>query len=424
MVPRNVYKAIILIGGPQKGTRFRPFSLDLPKPLFPVAGIPILQHHVEACSRIPNIKEILVIGFYQHSQMSQFVSQLADEFNISIRYLQEFRSLGTAGGLYHFRDQILAGSPSMVIVINGDVCADFPLDELIEFHASRSEECFMTVTSTESTRSQSQNFGCLVIDPATSKLVHFVDKPSSFISCHISCGVYACSSEIFDVLTDIFRRKAASFSWSEGNSDQESMSLESDVLSPFANSGRIAVFTTLRWWSQVKTPAATIYANRHYLTLYQKMHPERLPALSDKGPVLKGLCFIHPKAKVHATAVIGPNVSIGPGVVIGAGARILESIILRDAVIQDHAHVRYSIVGWDSTIGEWSRVEGTPDDPNPNRPFAKMENKSLFDTSGKLNPSISILGSNVQVPPQVIVLNSIVLPYKELSGSVKNEIIL
>ena len=41
------YKAVILIAGPQKGTRFRPLSLDVAKPLFPVAGIPIVQHHIE-----------------------------------------------------------------------------------------------------------------------------------------------------------------------------------------------------------------------------------------------------------------------------------------------------------------------------------------------------------------------------------------
>ena len=84
----------------------------------------------------------------------------------------------------------------------------------------------------------------------------------------------------------------------------------------------------------------------------------------------------------------------------------------------------YTVVGWNSSVGDWSRVEGTPDDPNPNKPFAKMENNPLFNSEGRLNPSITILGRNVVVPPEVILLNSIVLPHKELSGSYKNEIIL
>lgn len=47
-----MFKAVILIGGPQKGTRFRPLSLDVPKHLFPVAGSPVIYHHIEACSKV------------------------------------------------------------------------------------------------------------------------------------------------------------------------------------------------------------------------------------------------------------------------------------------------------------------------------------------------------------------------------------
>lgn len=55
------------------------------------------------------------------------------------RYLQEFTMLGTAGGMYHFRDQIRAGNPTAFFVLNGDVCSDFPLEELHNFHMSRNE---------------------------------------------------------------------------------------------------------------------------------------------------------------------------------------------------------------------------------------------------------------------------------------------
>lgn len=48
-------------------------------------------------------------------------------------------------------------------------------------------------------------------------------------------------------------------------------------------------------------------------------------------------------------------------------------------------------MGWDSTIGKWARVEGTPSDPNPNDPYAKMDSETLF-IEGKLTPSITILG--------------------------------
>ena len=108
------------------------------------------------------------------------------------------------------------------------------------------------------------------------------------------------------------------------------------------------------------------------------------------------------------------------------------------------------LTGRASQVGKWTRVEGTPCDPNPNKPFAKMDNPPLFNLDGRLNPSITILGTtcfspsvmclckyiflntlfpyhagcSVTVPSEVILLNSIVLPYKELTRSFKNEIIL
>lgn len=84
--------------------------------------------------------------------------------------------------------------------------------------------------------------------------------------------------------------------------------------------------------------------------------------------------------------------SIGPGAVIGPGVRIRETIILQDAQISEHSLVLHSIVGRGVRIGAWARVEGTPCDPNPNKPFAKMDNLPLFNSDGRMNPSITILG--------------------------------
>lgn len=67
------------------GTRFRPLSLDIPKPLFSVAGLPILQHHIEACVEVPDLKEIIVIGYYAVSEMSQFITEMMHHYNINIR---------------------------------------------------------------------------------------------------------------------------------------------------------------------------------------------------------------------------------------------------------------------------------------------------------------------------------------------------
>ncbi|CAB3378014.1 Hypothetical predicted protein [Cloeon dipterum] len=421
-------KAVILIGGPQKGTRFRPLSLDTPKPLFPVAGLPMIQHHIEACVKVENLKEIIILGYYPVSELAQFINDMTQEYKINIRYLQEYTALGTAGGIYHFRDQIRCGNPEVFIVLNGDVCADFPLTDMVEAHKARESSALITVMATEATRQQSLIYGCIVEDKMTNSITHYVEKPSTFVSPLINCGAYVCSIAIFQIIAAAFTKKQEQY-YSEGHENgngvagKEAIQLEQDILMPLAGTGRAFVYTTTRWWSQLKTAGSAIYANRHYLQLYRKQgHTERL--LQGDQPNVIGDVYVHPTASVHPTAVLGPNVSIGPNVVVGPGARIRESILLEGVHIEDHSVILQSIVGKSCTVGAWARVEGTPCDPNPNKPFAKMDNVPLFNADGRLNPSISILGCNVSVPAEVILLNSIVLPYKELTRSFKNEIIL
>ncbi len=55
------------------------------------------------------------------------------------RYLQEYAALGTGGGIYHFRDQIVSGSPEAFFVLNADVCSAFPLGEMLSFQKEHGE---------------------------------------------------------------------------------------------------------------------------------------------------------------------------------------------------------------------------------------------------------------------------------------------
>ncbi|CAG9570701.1 unnamed protein product [Danaus chrysippus] len=410
-------KAVILIGGPQKGTRFRPLSLDTPKPLFPIAGLPLIQHHIAACVKLEECKEILIIGSYTTTTMAQFVSDMQKEYKIIIRYLQEFTPLGTGGGLYHFRDQIRAGNPTAFFLLNGDVCADFPLKELWTFY-EKTPQALITIMGTEATRQQSVHYGCMVREPTSNSVTHYVEKPNSYISTLINCGVYVCSLQIFHTMAEAFQKKQEGFYSGNGQNGAHPgyMSWEQDVLAPLAGTNKVYALQVTNWWSQVKTAGSAIYANRHYLELHPSTPTTACHILPD--------VYIHPTATVHSSAVIGPNVSIGAGVKIEAGVRIKESIVLNNATVHEHALVMYTVVGQEASVGEWSRVEGTPSDPDPNKPFAKMDNTPLFNSDGRLNPSITILGAGVVVPAEMILLNSIVLPHKHLTRSFKHEIIL
>ncbi|XP_025950663.1 mannose-1-phosphate guanyltransferase alpha isoform X3 [Dromaius novaehollandiae] len=394
-------KAVILIGGPQKGTRFRPLSFEVPKPLFPVAGVPMVQHHIEACAKVPGMKEILLMGFYQpHEALGRFLVSAQQEFKIPIRYLQEYAALGTGGGIYHFRDQILSGGPEAFFVLNADVCSEFPLQEMLDFWQQHGNVHSFVMLGTTANRTQALNYGCIVANTDTHEVLHYVEKPSTFVSEIINCGIYLFTPAIFQHIGDVFQRNQQELvlcpylgeESSNGWLRAEVIRLEQDVFTALAGSGKLYVYKTDGFWSQIKSAGSAIYASRLYLNQYSQCHPERLAQNKPGGPIIRGNVYIHPTASVDSTAV-------------------------------DHTCVLNTIVGWDSTIGRWARVEGTPSDPNPNDPYAKIDSETLF-RDGRLTPSITILGCSVTIPAEVVILNSIVLPHKELSRSYKNQIIL
>lgn len=118
---------MLLVGGPSKGTRFRPLSLDCPKPLIPIAGKPMIDHAIYACKTIPNLKSIFLLGFYEEREFSVYSSRISAEIGLPVRYIKETKGLGSAGGLHAFRETFTQDDPSFVVIINGDVCCSFPL---------------------------------------------------------------------------------------------------------------------------------------------------------------------------------------------------------------------------------------------------------------------------------------------------------
>lgn len=397
--------------------------MDVAKPLFPIGGLPIIEHHIQACTELKELQEILIIGNYNISDMKSFLDEVQAKYSVPIRYLQEFTELGTAGGLYHFRDQIRRGNPEAFFVLNGDVCADFPLKRLHEFHASK-PNVLISILSTEADRLESVNYGCLVTNKATDEVEHYVEKPNTYVSPLINCGIYMVSTDIFPTIANVFYSRQEDCGNGNGNGkDQAHIQLEQQILQPLAGSGKLYTLTeqSLKW-AQVKNASSAIYANRQSLELQKKYRPERFK-YKTACKIIDNV-YIHPTANIDDSAVLGPNVSIGKNVTIGPGVRIRESIILDECIIEDHSLIIHTIIGRNTKVGRWTRIEGTAVDPDPNKPFAKIKNLPLFNQNGKLNPSTTIIGNGCSVSSEIILLNTIILPSKELTRSFKNEIIL
>lgn len=143
---------------------------------------------------------------------------------------------------------------------------------------------------------------------------------------------------------------------------------------------------------------------------YQAKHPGRLATKAQWKCEIIGNVTIDENAEVDPTAKIGPNVAIGAGVKVGPGVRISNSIILDGSELKDNSLINYSIIGWNSSIGLWTRIEGSPVTSSC-EPLAQ-ENK------------VTIFGAGVKAASEIIIRDCIVLPHKELSHSIANQIIL
>ncbi|KAL8475579.1 hypothetical protein ACS0TY_028293 [Phlomoides rotata] len=405
---------VILVGGPSKGTRFRPLSFNTPEPLFPLAGQPMVHHPISACKRIPNLVQVFLIGLYEERDFALYVSSISNELRVPVRYLKEDKPHGSAGSLYYFRDQIMEESPSHIFLLNFDICCNFPLPNMLEAHKMYGGVGTLLVIKVSA--ESANQFGELVADPTSKELLHYTEKPETFVSDLINCGVYVFTPEIFSVIQEVYLlREDKAYTRNELSYESQQFTtrsiptdfvrLDQDILSPLAGKKQLYTYETSDFWEQIKTPGMSIKCSALYLAQFRLTSPHLLAnGDGNRNATVVGDVYIHPSAKVHPTAKIGPDVSVSANVRIAAGVRLMNCIVLDDVEIKENAVVMHSIVGWKSSLGRWSRVQADGD----------------YNT--KLG--ITILGESVTVEDEVVVINSIVLPNKVLNLSVQEEIIL
>ncbi|KAL6528650.1 hypothetical protein OROMI_029295 [Orobanche minor] len=320
--------AVIMVGGPTKGT-------NIPKPFFPLAGQPMVLHPISACKRIPNLVQIYLIGFYEEREFALLVSSISNELRVPVRYLKEDKPHGSAGGLYNFRDLIMEENPH-IFLLNCDVCSSFPLLEMLEAH--RRYGGIGTILVIKVSAESAYQFGELVADPDTKELLHYTEKPETFVSDRINCGVYVFSPGIFTAIQGVSTqrkeratlRRVTSFEAlqpANRSLPTDFVRLDQDILSPLAGKKQFYVYETLDFWEQIKTPGMSLRCSGLYLAQYRFTSPHLLASGDgSKNPTISGDVFIHPCAKVHPTAKSNAR--------IGAGARLVSCIILDDVEIQ------------------------------------------------------------------------------------------
>ena len=331
-------QALILAGG--EGTRLRPLTSTIPKPVVPLAGRPFITYMLDWLHRHGVDDVILSCGF-----MAEGVRRVlgdGTELGVRLRYLEEPRPLGTGGAL-KYAEELL---DERFFMLNGDVLSDLNLSELLALHESRGARATIALTPVEDPSA----YG-LVRRNADCSVTEFVEKPGpeQIDTNLVNAGAYMLEREILSAMAPA----------------GTNISIERDVFPTLVGHGLFG-YAASGYWLDIGTPHRYLQATYDILEgavrtgIGQRLQESRF-AVVDEGtidgrvvaPVLVGSgCVVGPGATV------GGRVVLGSDVVVGDDAHVESSVVLDGASVGARAVVRSSIVGPGAAVGERCHLEG------------------------------------------------------------------
>ena len=308
-------KAMVLAAG--LGTRLRPITYELPKPMVPVLDRPVMGHIVGMLER-QGFDELV-------ANLHYFPDEIKGYFGSRLTYRYEPELLGTAGGVRNAAD-FFGDEP--VVVVSGDALTDLDLNTLVERHRSAGGVATLTVKKVPDTR----EYG-VVIHDAEGRVQGFQEKPdpAEALSDLGNCGIYCFSAEIFDYFPD-----GDPVDWAQ---DVFPVLLDNDV--PFY------VHEIDAYWNDVGS--------------LDELRQGTWDALDGKlglavsgSSVVKGVTFGEGSDLDDVEIVSGP-VWVGAGVSFGSDVRLIGPVAIGDgSTVGDGVALRDSIVfpGTDVAAGE------------------------------------------------------------------------
>jgi len=181
-------KAIVLAGG--LGTRLRPLTFAIPKPLIPVGERPILEVLIENLKAHGVTDIYLAVGY--RAELIQLYFQDGQRFGINIHYSHEGKRLGTAGPLRLIRERFRLSQP--VLVMNSDIITKLNFEDFYQSHLT--EDAVLTVGIRE--HEYVVPYGVVEMDER--RVCSIKERPT--LSFYISCGIYVVSPTILDLVPD------------------------------------------------------------------------------------------------------------------------------------------------------------------------------------------------------------------------------
>ncbi len=298
-------KAMVLAAG--LGTRLRPLTYEITKPMVPVLDRPVMEHILELLGR-HGFEDVI-------ANLHYFPDSIKEYFGERISYRFEEELLGTAGGVRACRD-FFGDEP--FVVISGDALTDIDLGALAKRHREAGGIATLTVKKVADTR----EYG-VVLHDGDGRITGFQEKPDpdEALSDLGNCGIYVFSPEIFDYFPD---RPFADWA-----NDVFPALLENDV--PFY------IHEIDEYWNDVGSLSELRQGT--FDALGGALH------LDVAGEEVAPGVTLGAGSSVPADAVLDGPVWIGAGVQIGAAVRLTGPVVLGDgAKVGDGAQLRSSIV--------------------------------------------------------------------------------
>ncbi|MDP4014495.1 MAG: sugar phosphate nucleotidyltransferase [Candidatus Nanopelagicales bacterium] len=334
-------KAVLMAGG--EGVRMRPLTTTLPKPMLPVVGRPLMAHTIDLLRR-HQITDLIVAVYYHAAQIRDYFED-GHDFDVSIRYSNETRPLGTAGSVKASGQALSDGT---FLVISGDALTGVDLTAFREFHDRQGADMSLLLAH----RGDPREFGVALLDDAE-RIERLLEKPGwgEVLSDTVNTGIYLVEPHVLDLIP----------------SDRES-DWARDVIPDLLRSGaKVAGHVTSGYWEDVGSLASYLTVQSDVLGRLVGAEPPGFQvrpgvwlaegAEVDPEAKLVAPVFVGPFSKIEKDAVAGPDTVVESNAIVRRTAHVQRSVLFDGCRIDIGVELRGAIIGRDSQLMRGCRVD-------------------------------------------------------------------
>jgi len=323
--PAKLMQAVVMAGG--FGTRLRPLTANIPKPMTPLLNKPIIEHIIELLKQ-HKITDLILILYHQAEVISDYFKD-GKKFGVKIHYVKPDADYGTAGAVYYGYENIT----DRFIIISGDVVTDFNLTHAIEFHEKKKSSATIVLTRAKNPL----QFG-IVLTGKDGKITKFFEKPSwsEVFSDTINTGIYILEKETLGLVPK-----------ARGNKPDCDFSKD---LFPYLLRNKMPLYGSIvsGYWRDVGS--LEDYINTNLEGLKEKVDLPLVRGSIKNGNAIAPSSMISRSAKI-TNSVIGARCKIGPKSIIK------DSVIWNNVHIEEGTKINYSVLCNNVKVKGNSKIE-------------------------------------------------------------------